>query len=118
MQENERLTHKRSSGINTGYWTACKKDELLNRLAEYEDTGFSPEEIRMMSPAEPDDSKFNKFLGDLREAVQTEVRYGMRSYTSKLCFIAEVLTITADSPCELCFTAGQIKKAMNVAKEV
>ena len=41
----ERLTHPRSSGIKTGYWSPNKKEELINRLAEYEDTGLRPQEI-------------------------------------------------------------------------
>ena len=41
----ERLTHKRTNGIKTGYWSPYKKDELINRLAAYEDTGLTPEEI-------------------------------------------------------------------------
>lgn len=40
-----RLTHPRSSGIKTGYWSPNKKDELIERLAEYEDTGVTPQEI-------------------------------------------------------------------------
>jgi len=45
MKESERLTHERVNGINHGYWSAAKKDELIERLAAYENTGFSPEEI-------------------------------------------------------------------------
>ena len=41
----QRLTHPRSSGIKTGYWSPNKKDELVARLAEYEDTGLTPQEI-------------------------------------------------------------------------
>lgn len=41
----ERLTHPRSNGIKTGYWSPNKKEELINRLAEYEDTGLRPQEI-------------------------------------------------------------------------
>ena len=33
----ERLTHKRKSGMKTGYWSPNKKQELVNRLAMYED---------------------------------------------------------------------------------
>ena len=40
-----RLTQKRVNGIKTGYWSASKKDELVARLAEYEDTGLEPEEV-------------------------------------------------------------------------
>ena len=41
----ERLTHPRSSGIKTGYWSLEKKDALIERLAAYEDTGLAPQEI-------------------------------------------------------------------------
>lgn len=44
----ERLTHPRSNGIKTGYWSSNKKDELIERLAEYEDTGLRPQEIYSM----------------------------------------------------------------------
>ena len=40
-----RLTQKRVNGIKTGYWSASKKDELVARLAEYEDTGLEPREV-------------------------------------------------------------------------
>lgn len=33
----ERLTHKRENGIKRGYWSPNKKQELVNRLAMYED---------------------------------------------------------------------------------
>lgn len=41
----QRLTHARSNGIKTGYWSPNKKEELVSRLAEYEDTGLTPKEI-------------------------------------------------------------------------
>lgn len=41
----ERLTHPRSSGTKTGYWSPNKKDELIERLAAYEDTDLTPQEI-------------------------------------------------------------------------
>ena len=43
-----RLTQKRVNGIKTGYWSASKKDELVARLAEYEDTGLTPEEAEAL----------------------------------------------------------------------
>lgn len=41
----DRLTHQRSSGIKTGYWSPNRKDELVERLAAYEDTCLDPQEI-------------------------------------------------------------------------
>ena len=41
----DRLTHERNNGIKTGYWSPEKKDVLIERLAAYEDTGLTPEEI-------------------------------------------------------------------------
>lgn len=32
----ERLTHERKSGMKTGYWSPNKKQELVDRLAMYE----------------------------------------------------------------------------------
>ena len=40
-----RLTQKRVNGIKTGYWSASKKDDLVARLAEYEDTGLATAEV-------------------------------------------------------------------------
>lgn len=45
----ERLTAPRCSGIKSGYWSTAKKDELLQRLGQYEGTGLTPEEIREMA---------------------------------------------------------------------
>ena len=33
----QRLTHKRENGIKRGYWSPNKKQELVDRLAMYED---------------------------------------------------------------------------------
>lgn len=33
----KRLTHERKSGMKTGYWSPNKKQELVDRLAIYED---------------------------------------------------------------------------------
>lgn len=41
----QRLTHERANGIKSGYWSAAKKEELVQRLAAYEDTGLEPEEV-------------------------------------------------------------------------
>lgn len=41
----KRLTSKRMNGIKTGYWSASKKDDLVARLADYEDTGLEPKEV-------------------------------------------------------------------------
>lgn len=41
----DRLTHERSNGIKPGYWSPEKKEQLIERLAEYENTGLTPQEI-------------------------------------------------------------------------
>lgn len=43
-----RLTHKRNNGIKEGYWSPNKKEELVQRLAEYEDTGLTPEQVQQL----------------------------------------------------------------------
>lgn len=44
----DRLTHERANGIKTGYWSPNKKDELIERLAAYENTGLMPEDVRTL----------------------------------------------------------------------
>ena len=44
----DRLTHERCNGIKTGYWSAAKKEELIQRLAAYENTGLEPNQIEAM----------------------------------------------------------------------
>lgn len=44
----ERLTAQRCSGVKSGYWSTAKKDELVQRLGQYEDTGLTPEEIKAL----------------------------------------------------------------------
>ena len=41
----ERLTEKRVNGIKSGYWSMVKKEDLVQHLGKYEDTGLEPEEI-------------------------------------------------------------------------
>lgn len=41
----ERLTHWRVNGIKAGHWSPAKKEELIQRLAAYEDIRLTPEEI-------------------------------------------------------------------------
>lgn len=49
----ERLTHERVSGIKSGYWSPARKDELIQRLGEYEDTGLAPAEINIQITPRP-----------------------------------------------------------------
>ena len=42
----DRLTAQRVNGIKSGYWSPAEKDELVQRLGKYEDTGMEPEELR------------------------------------------------------------------------
>lgn len=47
----DRLTSQRCSGIKSGYWSTAKKDELVQRLGQYEDTGLTPEDIERLKDA-------------------------------------------------------------------
>ena len=44
----ERLTHERVNGIKTGYWSSSKKQDLVDRLSDYEDTGLTSDEINAL----------------------------------------------------------------------
>ena len=90
----ERLTHKRANGIKEGHWSPNKKQELVDALAAYEDTGLTPGQIRQIDRlyAEKcrevtelrkkkekltDTEQGNLFIDDMllaRDAV-TEIRY-------------------------------------------
>lgn len=59
----ERLTHERSNGIKTGYWSPEKKEDLVARLAEYENTGLAPDEIESVNEFEG--SNTQKYLLEL-----------------------------------------------------
>lgn len=48
----KRLTHERANGIKNGYWSPEKKEVLVQRLAEYENTGLEPEEIKQLNDFE------------------------------------------------------------------
>lgn len=45
----ERLTHERCNGIKTGYWSTNKKQELIDMLGAYEDTGLTPPEVATLN---------------------------------------------------------------------
>jgi hypothetical protein len=55
LEQNDRLTNEFGNAwfIATGrpvakYWSTANKARLIQRLGEYEDTGYTPEEIRQM----------------------------------------------------------------------
>lgn len=63
-----RLTHKRNNGIKKGYWSPNKKEELVQRLAKYEDTGLDPEQVQQLK--ERDTAK-----KPIKTADETGIRY-------------------------------------------
>ena len=56
------MTNKRVNGIKTGYWSPSKKEELVQRLARYEDTGLTPEQVQQLR--ERDTAKRPDYEGD------------------------------------------------------
>ena len=89
MTENERLTHLRMSGTASGYWTAASKTELIARLAEYENTGLMPDEVRALAN--------NTYLERQRSAL-----------ADRLCrWLAACIPVDKDSPCSGCDYFGR-----------
>lgn len=41
----KRLTAKRVNGIKRGYWSSASKEELVQVLGMYEDSGCTPQEV-------------------------------------------------------------------------
>lgn len=76
----ERLTHKRASGIKSGYWSPNKKDELVQRLAEYENTGMDPEKIaKLKEQAE------NMYTHEqVQEAINMATQDALNGYTDNI----------------------------------
>lgn len=55
LNESDRLAiphagheRKRTQYGYTAYWTHASKFDLMNRLGEYEDTGYSPGELKQL----------------------------------------------------------------------
>ena len=88
MTENERLTHQRASGMGSGWWTAASKTELLNRLAEYENTGLMPDEVRVLA---------NQHFADQHDALAGRLRR----------WLAACIPVDKDSPCSGCDYFGR-----------
>lgn len=109
LNENERLTHKRNSGMKGGYWSPNKKDELIERLAMYENTGFRPDEIK----AVVSDEEFEKYLEEFQVQVEGWKKDGF-GYVSRLCQITELIQLIPDK--SISFTVGQLKQLFDLAK--
>lgn len=69
----ERLTHKRANRIKEGYWSPNKKQELVDTLAAYENTGLTPEQIIEL-----------KYRNNEEEISETQ-SYGVYFYECPIC---------------------------------
>ena len=122
----ERLTHKRSNGINDGYWSTNKKQELLDRLAEYEDTGLTPEEIKARCKINPagrkireiptiiPEEEFKNYLGELKKLIDTWKNDGLGYVFIKCQLLSDFLCRTENE--DMVFTIGQIKRIYALAR--
>lgn len=89
----ERLTHERVNGIKTGYWSSSKKQDLVDRLSEYEDTGLTPDEINALrerdTAKEPEEIR--DAFGDGRlicpNCRNSVINYFNRSRPPRFCMI-------------------------------
>lgn len=45
----ERLTHIRLDGLKTNYSSPSNKQDLIDRLAAYEDSGLMPEDVKTLA---------------------------------------------------------------------
>lgn len=119
----ERLTHKRSNGIKEGYWSPNKKEELVKRLAEYENTGLSPADvgefrrqqrryhwipIKERLPEEDERVMISTKNEVVKEGTYTE-RYGYamrKGFFAKNCF-EDLQGVTAWQPLPESYKGGQ-----------
>ena len=78
----ERLTHKRENGIKRGYWSPNKKQELVDRLAMYEDQEEKGRWIPISEQLPEDESyiivsfekKMMKAVHSIREMMKNLIR--------------------------------------------
>ena len=94
----ERLTHKRVNWTTTGYWSPEKKQDLVDRLALYENATVS-------------DDDFEKYLSEVKEMAKNWERDGL-SYISRRCQLLSVICGIEDD--SLMLTVGQIKRLINL----
>ena len=94
----ERLTHKRVSGMAAGYWSPAKKQELVDRLAQYEDAIVS----------EPE---FEKYLADVKEMAKGWKEDGL-CYISRRCQLLSVICGIEDDG--IMITVGQLKQLLDL----
>ena len=55
-----RLTHERVNGIKTGYWSDCKKEDLIKALAAYENTGYEQNDAGYEPEYEQGDAEYQQ----------------------------------------------------------
>lgn len=90
-----RLTSKRANGIKTGYWSPAKKEDLVQRLAAYEDTGLEPEEVfdgkmregwmlaKEELPADPDEVVLIQISGTPQKNITLINAYELATYSEE-----------------------------------
>lgn len=89
----ERLTHRRMNGIKEGYWPPNKKQELVDRLAEYEDTGLTPEQIMELKERDTEKSvchyheeeKFRTYCPTCKRYLGIDFKEGYRGPKNTFC---------------------------------
>lgn len=110
-----RLTHERSNGIKSGYWSPNKKQDLVDRLARYENTGLEPEEITTGAMSK---NQFEKICIAVKECCENEYpkfandRYYKILDAMKTCVWVQ-LTIHKGV-----YTSEQVCELLEIAEEV
>ncbi|MEE1085786.1 MAG: hypothetical protein U0L05_01230 [Schaedlerella sp.] len=118
----ERLTHQRKNGIKTGFWvdSKTKKEDIVQRLGQYENSGLSPAEVMaFLTVEDTDPADFEKFLKEAETALEEYKKNCVKppGYESRLCVMAETLTGSIAGPVELRFSASEIKRVLDLAKK-
>lgn len=64
----ERMTSERVNGIKSGYWSPARKEELVQRLAEYENIGTVEEcreAVEKQKPKKPIPVNYQDYAGKI-----------------------------------------------------
>ena len=71
----QRLTHKRESGMKSGYWSPNKKQELVDRLAMYEDAAEKERFGKWIPSSERQPENAMNVIAQFSSGTVTELRY-------------------------------------------
>ena len=103
MENSKRLTAKRCNGIKDGYWSMARKEELAQRLGQYEDICADPDDLRRAMAAyeeklKRDAENIDKLLEVIRAAAEGEAHPFLKLGLRRCAHCGEIFVTTRAEP--------------------